>query len=75
MKKIRILPRKETMIVIYPLVAAQYIIYHHENGLYMPTIFLFLLALSTIVALGMGIKIVINKFKELKTNVNEKRGN
>lgn len=75
MNKIRLLPRKETMIIIYPLVAAKFIIYHYENGLYMPVFILILLTMSMIIFLAMGIKIVIGKLLELKDCINDKRRN
>lgn len=74
MKKIRILPRKETMIVIYPLVAAQYIIYHHENDLFMPTFVLIPITISMIIVLGMGFKLVMGKIVDLKKSINEREG-
>jgi hypothetical protein len=70
MKNIRILPRKETMIVVYPIVAASFII----NETYIPMLFLVPLVISIIATLAMSINIVIKKFLELKETINKRNG-
>jgi hypothetical protein len=69
-KNIRILPRKETMIVVYPIVAANFII----SETYVPMIFLIPLVISMVVTLAMSMKIITKKILELKATINERNG-
>lgn len=60
--KIRILPKKETVMLVYPLIVGQYII---SAGRLMPTILLLILTVSVIVCLILDICFLAVQFKKL----------
>ncbi len=70
MRKIRIMPRKETMIIIYPFVAA-YFIGLDPN---LPAIVSIPMLISSIAALGWTLKLAVRKVLELKKVVGKRNG-
>lgn len=58
----RILPKKETVMMVYPLIVGQYII---SVGQAMPSILLLILTVSVIVCLILDIRFLAVQFKKL----------
>jgi hypothetical protein len=58
----RILPKKETVMMVYPLIVGQYIIF---VGQAMPSILLLILTVSVIVCLILDIRFLAVQFKKL----------
>lgn len=58
----RILPKKETVMMVYPLILGQYII---SVGQAMPSILLLILTVSVIVCLILDIRFLAVQFKKL----------
>lgn len=58
----RILPKKETAFLVYPLIVGQYII---SAGQAMPTALLLILTASVIICLVLDIRFLAREFKKL----------
>ena len=58
----RILPKKETTFLVYPLIVGQYII---SAGQAMPTALLLILTASVIICLVLDIRFLAREFKKL----------
>ena len=58
----RILPKKETVFLVYPLIVGQYII---SAGQAMPTALLLILTASVILCLVLDIRFLAREFKKL----------
>jgi hypothetical protein len=58
----RILPKKETVFLVYPLIVGQYII---SAGQAMPTALLLILTASVIICLVLDIRFLAREFKKL----------
>ncbi len=58
----RILPKKETVFLVYPLIVGQYII---SAGQAMPTAILLILTASVIICLVLDIRFLAREFKKL----------
>lgn len=60
--KIRILPKKETVMLVYPLIVGQYIV---SAGQAMPSALLLILTISVIVCLILDIRLLAVQFRKL----------
>lgn len=58
----RILPKKETVLLIYPLIVGQYII---SAGQAMPAVLLLILTVSVIICLVLDIRFLARELKKL----------
>ena len=61
----RILPKKETVMMVYPLIVGPYII---STGQAMPSVLLLILTVSVIVCLILDIRFLAVQFKKLTSS-------